>query len=350
MATANTNSEAQGPKVNRLGLTQAEYRGAPSTLCAGCGHDSITAQVVKAFWEMGIEPTNVAKMSGIGCSSKTTAYFLGQSHGFNGVHGRMAPVATGAHMANRKLVQLGVSGDGDTASIGLGNFMHMVRRNLPIVYLIENNGIYALTKGQTSATADKGSVTKNGLVNQMDPIDCCSLAIMMGATYVARSFSGDFNQLTALLKGAIVHRGTAIIDIVSPCMTFNNHEGSTKSQSYAKAHKDPLHEIGFFPAGEEITADYAPGEVIKIDLPDGSRLILKKVGKDYDPTDKIAALAMLDKARDERQFLTGLIYHSGGSVPLDEQLNMIEEPLATLPESVLRPSAEALKKYMADWK
>ncbi len=350
MATTTTpDLQAKGPKLNRLGLPQSDYRGAPSTLCPGCGHDAITSQIVKACWEMGIEPTSAAKMSGIGCSSKTTAYFLGQSHGFNGVHGRMSAIATGSFMANHKLVHIGVSGDGDTASIGFGNFLHMVRRNLPIVYIIENNGVYALTKGQISATADMGSVNKNGSVNEMSPIDCCELAIAMGCDYVARSFSGDVNQVCSLIKGALAHRGTAVIDIVSPCMTFNNHEGSTKSLVYAKANEDPLHEIDFIPHFEDNKAAYKAGEAIPIGLPDGSRIILKKLARNYDPYDRGAALALLEKARRERLLITGLLYHGTSGIPLDVQLNLPDQPLATLPESMIRPNADALKALMKDY-
>ncbi|MBI1785359.1 2-oxoacid:ferredoxin oxidoreductase subunit beta, partial [Candidatus Sumerlaeota bacterium] len=260
MTTATTTPSApKPPATNRLGLELKAYKGGESTLCAGCGHDSITKSIIDSFFELGVEPYRLAKLSGIGCSSKTTAYFLGQSHGFNAVHGRMAALAVGTNAANRTLINVGVSGDGDTASIGLGNFLHMVRRNVPLVYIIENNGCYGLTKGQFSATADKGSVQKGGAVNQMAPIDCCALAIEMGCGYVARSFSGDFKQAVALLKGAIAHGGTAVVDIVSPCITFNNHEGSTKSYKYAKSHEEPLHELGFMAYFEEIKVDYDPG-------------------------------------------------------------------------------------------
>jgi 2-oxoglutarate ferredoxin oxidoreductase subunit beta len=340
-------AEPKAPKVNRLGLEQGEYRASPSTLCAGCGHDAITAQIIKAMWEMGVEPWNVAKMSGIGCSSKSTAYFLGQSHGFNGVHGRMAAQATGSHLANRRLVHIGVSGDGDTASIGLGNFLHMVRRNVPLIYIIENNGVYGLTKGQFSATADQGSKSKHGAQNQMEPIDCCALAIQMGCQYVARSFSGDVKQLVALLKGAIAHRGTALLDVVSPCVTFNNHEGSTKSLQYARQHEEALHEIGFVPYFEPLTAEPEPGTTTTLDLPDGSKITLKKLAREYDPTDRMGALKLLDEAQRERLFLTGLLYRGAGMAPLGEQLNLVEEPLATLPAERLRPPAEALEGVMA---
>ena len=288
----------------------------------------------------------VAKLSGIGCSSKTTAYFMGQSHGFNAVHGRMAAIAVGTAVANRKLLNVGVSGDGDTASIGLGHFQHMVRRNTPMVYIIENNGCYGLTKGQFSATADKGSVQKGGTVNQMPQIDICALAIEMGCGYVARSFSGDGKQMAALLKGAIAHGGTAVLDIVSPCVTFNNHEGSTKSYPYAKEHQELLHEIGFVPFYEEITVDYEPGQTQLVELQDGSKITLKKLERSYDPTHRGAALDLLHKASVEQLFLTGLVYYDRSTIPMDEQMNLIPEPLATLPESRTRPPASALAELM----
>jgi 2-oxoglutarate/2-oxoacid ferredoxin oxidoreductase subunit beta len=339
------------PPTNRLGLPQAQYKGAESTLCAGCGHDSITSQLIKALFEMDVEPYNVAKMSGIGCSSKTTAYFLGQSHGFNGVHGRMPAMATGSYLANRKLVHVGISGDGDTASIGLGHFLHCIRRNVPLLYIIENNGVYGLTKGQFSATADRGSIAKKGFENDMPPIDCCALAIQMGCDYVARSFSGDIKQLVPLLKGAIAHPGFAVIDIVSPCVTFNNHEGSTKSFKFAKEHEDPLHEVGFVPYHEEIKVDYEPGTAQDVELADGSHIILKKLGHEYDPTDRTRALQLLHKAQEERLFLTGLIYYNQSTTKaLADQLNMSETPLAKLSADVLRPGPEALAEVMESLK
>jgi 2-oxoglutarate/2-oxoacid ferredoxin oxidoreductase subunit beta len=341
---------AKPAATNRLGFDLKVYKGLESTLCNGCGHDSITNALVKGLFEYGVEPHMVAKLSGIGCSSKTTAYFLSQSHGLNAVHGRMAAIATGAHLANRKLLNIGVSGDGDTASIGYGNFLHMVRRNVPMIYIIENNGCYGLTKGQFSATADKGSKQKGGAVNQMPPIDCCAMAIEMGCSYVARSFSGDGKQMNALLKGAMAHRGTAVIDIVSPCVTFNNHEGSTKSYPYAKEHEDPLHEIGFVPFFEEITVEYDAGTTKVVELQDKSKITLKKLGHEYDPTNRSQALDLLHKASVEQLFLTGLIYYDTHSVPMDEQLNMVDEPLATLPESRTRPGAEALAKIMEQYK
>jgi 2-oxoglutarate/2-oxoacid ferredoxin oxidoreductase subunit beta len=335
------------PAVNRLGIAQTEYKAADSTLCAGCGHDAITAQLIRAMFELGVDPYGVAKSSGIGCSSKTTTYFLGKSHGLAGCHGRAAAMATGMHLADRSLLQVCVSGDGDTASIGLGHFMHMVRRNMPVVYIIENNGVYGLTKGQFSATADKGSESRRGLANEMDPIDCCMLAIEMGCEYVARSFSGDMKQLVPLLKGAIVHGGTAVVDVVSPCITFNNHEGSTKSFKFAKEHEDPLHEVGFVPFFEQVKADYDPGTTSVVALPDGSEIRLKKLEWDYDPTDRNRALALLDKASRERLFLTGLIYHSATrSNPMADQLHMVDTPLAHLTQAQLRPGPEALAEVM----
>lgn len=334
------------PVLNRIGLEQKIYKAAESTLCAGCGHDSITSQLIKALFEMDVEPWSVAKMSGIGCSSKTTAYFLGQSHGFNGVHGRMPAMATGSFLANRKLVHIGVSGDGDTASIGLSHFLHSIRRNLPMLYIVENNGVYGLTKGQFSATADKGSVAKKGAENEMDPIDCCAMAIEMGAGYVARSFSGDIKQLVPLIKGALAHPGFALIDVVSPCVTFNNHEGSTKSFKYAKSHEDPLHEVGFVPYYEEIKADYEPGTMQNIEMADGSHITLKKLEHEYNPTDRSAAMELLHKAREEKLFLTGLIYHKNEGRPLDQQLNLVDTPLSRLSEKQLVPGPEALARVM----
>jgi 2-oxoglutarate ferredoxin oxidoreductase subunit beta len=337
-------------KTNRLNLEQTAYKGAESTLCAGCGHDAITASIIRGFFDYGVEPHRVAKLSGIGCSSKTTAYFLGQSHGFNAVHGRMSAIAMGVNAANRSLINIGVSGDGDTASIGLGNFLHMVRRNVPIIYLVENNGCYGLTKGQFSATADKGSVQKGGNVNEMPPIDICALAIQMGCGYVGRSFSGDTKQVVALIKGAIAYRGTSVIDIVSPCVTFNNHEGSTKSQTYARANEDPLHELGFVPFFEQVTVDYAPGTTKVVELQDKSKITLKKLERDYDPSNRSQAMDLLHKANHEQLFLTGLIYTGEVGKPLDEQLNMVAEPLATLPASRIRPPLEALAKIMETFK
>ncbi len=334
------------PQTNRLGLTLNDYKGAPSTLCAGCGHDAITGQIVRAFYEMGVEPHRVAKLSGIGCSSKTPAYFLNKSHGFNSVHGRMPAVATGTVLANRQLLAIGVSGDGDTASIGMGQFVHMMRRNLPMIYIVENNGVYGLTKGQFSATADLGSVLKTGVANELPPVDLAAMAIQLGATYVARSFSGDPKQLVALLEGAIAHRGTALIDVISPCVTFNNHEGSTKSYTAAKEHDIPLHSIGFVPAFSQIEAEIEPGETRLIEMHDGSKLTLKKLEREYDPTNRRMAMATLLEASEKGEFLTGLLYVNSEKKDLVSQLNLVDEPLATLPESKTRPGKAVLDKMM----
>ena len=336
--------------LNRLGLELKVYKGSDSTLCNGCGHDSITGALIRALFEKDVPPHMVAKLSGIGCSSKTTAYFLGRSHGFNAVHGRMAALAAGVHVTNRKLLNVGVSGDGDTASIGLGNFLHMFRRNVPLVYVVENNGCYGLTKGQFSATADKGSANKGGTVNHADAIDLCALAIEMGCGYVARSFSGDLKQLVPLLKGAISHRGAAFLDVVSPCVTFNNHEGSTKSYPYAKENEDPLHEVGFVPFQEEIAVDYDPGTTKVVTLHDGSKITLKKLAHEHDPKDRAQAFALLERARSEQLFLTGLVYHDTGIQPLDQQMRLVDEPLATLPESRIRPPASVLSTVMDRYK
>ena len=261
-----------------------DYRGGKTTLCAGCGHNAISERIIDAFYEMGIEPERVIKMSGIGCSSKSPAYFMSRSHSFNSVHGRMPSVTTGAVLANAKMVALGVSGDGDTASIGIGQFVHLMRRNLPMIYIIEDNGVYGLTKGQFSATADLGSKLKTGVINDLPPIDTCALAIMLGATFVGRSFSGDKKQLHTMLKAALAHRGTVMLDVISPCVTFNDHEGSTKSYKFMKDHEEPLHDINFVPHFEEIDVEYDPGTTVNVTMHDGSSLRLRKLEKDYDPT------------------------------------------------------------------
>src|SRR3954471_18377604 len=291
--TVEPGTTGPGPKTNRIGLTVVEYKGGKTTLCAGCGHNAISERIVEAMYEMGVEPEFVIKPSGIGCSSKTPAYFLSRSHSFNAVHGRMPSVATGAMLANRKLICIGVSGDGDTASIGIGQFVHLMRRNLPIIYIIEDNGVYGLTKGQFSATADLGSKLKTGVVNDLPPIDTCALAVQLGATLVGRSFSGDKRQLSAMLKAAIAHKGTVMLDVVSPCVTFNDHEGSTKSYKYMKEHDEPLEEVSFVPFFEDINVDYEPGTTQEVTMHDGSKLLLKKLEEGYDPTDKIGALKRL---------------------------------------------------------
>jgi len=335
-------------KVNRIGLEVTEYRGNKSTLCAGCGHNAITERIIEAFYEMGVEPHRVAKLSGIGCSSKSPAYFLNASHGFNAVHGRMPSVATGTMLANRNLIAIGVSGDGDRASIGIGQFVHLMRRNLPMIYIIEDNGCYGLTKGQFSATADIGSKLKTGVVNDLPPIDTCALAIMLGATYVGRSFSGDKKQLLALLEGAIAHRGTVMLDVISPCVTFNDHEGSTKSYSYVKDHDEPISDVSFIPFFEDIAVEYDPGTTKDIVLYDGSHLLLKKLANDYDPSNKAEALRVLTEAHDKGEVVTGLFYIDTQRPDFLGLLNVVDEPLATLPESRVRPPKEVLDAVMAE--
>src|SRR5580693_9510996 len=325
-----------GPKTNRIGLTVMEYKGGKTTLCAGCGHNAISERIIEAMYEMGVEPEFVIKPSGIGCSSKTPAYFLSRSHSFNAVHGRMPSVATGAMLANRNLVSLGVSGDGDTASIGIGQFVHLMRRNLPIIYIIEDNGVYGLTKGQFSATADLGSKLKSGVLNDLPPIDTCVLAIQLGATFVGRSFSGDKKQLSTMLKAAIAHNGTVMLDVVSPCVTFNDHEGSTKSYKYVKAHEEPLHEVSFVPAFEEINVDYDPGTTFEVTMHDGSSLRLRKLEQEYDPTDKIQAVQRLMESHAKGEVLTGVFYIDANAPTFIDMLNVTDQPLATLPQSLTR--------------
>jgi 2-oxoglutarate ferredoxin oxidoreductase subunit beta len=335
----------KAPAVNRAGLTVKEYGGLKTTLCVGCGHDVITRQITQALYEMGIPPYKVAKLSGIGCSSKTTAYFADRGHGLNAVHGRMPAIATGAVLANPTLLAVGVSGDGDTASIGAGQFVHLLRRNVPMVYIVENNGVYGLTKGQFSATADAGSKLKTGVVNELPAIDLCALAIELGCAYVARSFSGDMKQLVGLLKGAMAHRGTALLDVISPCVTFNNHDSSTKSYKWAKDHEEPIHEIGFVPYFEEITVDYDPGTTQDVRLHDGSHIRLKKLRADYDATDKHKAMNLVFEAQQKREFLTGLIYVEPAKQDFLSLLNA-EVPLATLSAEKTRPGREALAEIM----
>ncbi len=337
---------APAPKTNRMGLPKADYEGGKSTLCLGCGHDVITKQIVNAFWEMGVEPHRVAKFSGIGCSSKTPAYFLNRAWGFNGVHGRMPSIATGALLANAKLVGIGVSGDGDTASIGIGQFVHLVRRNIPLVYIVEDNGVYGLTKGQFSATADVGAKQKNGARNEYVPIDCCSLAIELGGGFVARSFSGDMKQLQTILEAAIAHRGTSVIDVISPCVTFNDHEGSTKSYKWSKEHETPVHEIGFVPFFEQTLAEIPEGGSKDVAFPDGSTLRFRGVGRDYDPTDRDAALAAIHESHGTGEILTGILYVDPKKPSLPDLLGLVDEPLHDLPMERLRPSREALEAIM----
>src|ERR1700751_1829957 len=339
---------APSPKTNRIGLTVIDYKGGKTTLCAGCGHNAISERIIEAMYEMGVEPEFVIKPSGIGCSSKTPAYFLSRSHSFNAVHGRMPSVATGALLANRKLICIGVSGDGDTASIGIGHFMHLMRRNLPIIYIIEDNGVYGLTKGQFSATADLGSKLKTGVLNDLPPIDTCALAIQLGATLVGRSFSGDKKQLSAMLKAAIAHKGTVMLDVVSPCVTFNDHEGSTKSYKYMKDHEEPLQDINFVPAFEDIDVDYDTGTTVDVTMHDGSHMRLRKLGEDYDPTNKLRAISTLIEAHEKGETLTGVFYVNPKAPSFLEMLNMTDEPLATLPESTIRPGREVLEQCMEE--
>jgi 2-oxoglutarate/2-oxoacid ferredoxin oxidoreductase subunit beta len=339
---------AATPKTNRLGLAVLDYRGGKTTLCAGCGHNAISERIIDALYEMGVQPERVAKLSGIGCSSKSPAYFLNRAHSFNAVHGRMPSVATGAVLANRGLMALGVSGDGDTASIGIGQFIHLMRRNLPIIYIIEDNGVYGLTKGQFSATADRGSKLKTGVINDLPPIDTCELAISLGATFVGRSFSGDKRQLHAMLKAAIAHRGTVMLDVISPCVTFNDHEGSTKSYKYMKDHDEPLQEVNFIPFFEDISVEYDAGSTVEVTMHDGSRLRLRKLEEDYDPTDKIRAISRLHQAKEEGSMLTGVLYVNTQSPTFLDMLNISDEPLATLPASVTRPSPGVLEQVMEE--
>jgi len=333
--------------VNALGYSKRYYEGAVSTLCAGCGHDSISAAVVQAFFELDIEPHRVAKLSGIGCSSKTPTYFLGSSHGLNSVHGRMPSVLTGANLANRELLYLGVSGDGDSASIGLGQFAHSLRRGVNMLYIVENNGVYGLTKGQFSATADTGSKSKRGVVNTDSALDLVGMALQLGATFVARSFSGDKQQLVPLLKAAIQHRGAAFIDVLSPCVAFNNHGGSTKSYDYVRAHNEAVNRLDFISGREEITVDYAPGELETVTQHDGSMVALRKLAPDYDPHDRIAAMNYLQARAAAGEIVTGLLYVDREPEDLHVHLNTVQVPLNTLGERELCPGSSALEKFNA---
>ncbi len=345
-----TQAKARPQKVNRLGLDLNFYKGEKTTLCAGCGHNAISERLIQAFYEMGVDPYQVIKLSGIGCSSKSPAYFLGYSHGFNAVHGRMPSIATGALMANRSLLGVGVSGDGDTASIGIGQFVHLMRRNLPMIYIIEDNGVYGLTKGQFSATADVGSKLKTGLVNEFPAIDTCAMAIELGATFVARSFSGDRKQMSAILKAAIAHRGLAMIDVISPCVTFNDHEGSTKSYAYVKEHDEYLDEVSFVPYFEDISVDYEPGTTVDVELHDGSHLLLSKLPEDYSPFDRKKAVQRLMEAHEKGEVLTGIFYVNPKAKTLFDIMHLHDTPLVQLPENKLRPSKEVLDEIMDDLK
>jgi 2-oxoglutarate ferredoxin oxidoreductase subunit beta len=344
---ATSGPAAPGARTNRIGLTVVDYRGGKSTLCAGCGHNAISERILEAMFELGIPPERVAKLSGIGCSSKSPAYFMNRSHSFNALHGRMPSVATGAALANRSLLPLGVSGDGDTASIGIGQFVHLMRRNLRMVYVVENNGVYGLTKGQFSATADVGSKLKTGVVNDLPPIDTCALAIQLGASFVARSFSGDKKQLSAILKAAIAHGGTSMLDVVSPCVTFNDHEGSTKSYAYMKDHDAPLQEISFIPAFEDITVEYDPGTTTDVTLHDGSHLRLRKLEEGYDPSDRARAVGRLLESARGGEVLTGVLFVDAKAPSFVEALSVADEPLATLPAEKTRPPRAVLDEIVA---
>lgn len=338
--------EPPAQSVNLIGLTRNDYKGRPSTLCKGCGHDSISARIISVAYDLSLKPTQVIKLSGIGCSSKTPAYFLNQSHGFNSLHGRMPSIATGATLANHTLTAIGVSGDGDTGSIGIGQFKHMVRRNVPMVYIVENNGVYGLTKGQFSATADEGQELKYAGRNELPPIDVCLEALIADCGFVARSFAGDPRQVEALLKAALSHRGTAVLDIISPCVSFNDHEDSTKSYAWGKAHEEVVSDFSFVPARSEITVDYQEGESVSVEMHDGSLLRLKKLDNNYDPTDKYAAMRLLEDAHLKQEFITGLLYVNESRASFPEVERLPEAPLATLPEAKVRPSQDALNSLM----
>ena len=337
-------------RPNALGLTKRDYEGAMSTLCAGCGHDSVTAAVVQAFWELSIPPHRVAKLSGIGCSSKTPAYFLKEAHGFNGVHGRMPSIATGANAANQDLTYIGISGDGDSLSIGLGQLSHAIRRNVNLLYVLENNGVYGLTKGQFSASADPGSTSKKGEPNTMEAIDGVLLALSLGATFVARSFSGDKNQLVPIIKAGLAHKGFAFVDVISPCVTFNDHEGSTKSYAHTREHAVEVVHTDFVPLRDPIETDYAGGTVQTVTLHDGSVVKLHKVAEDYDPTNRDAAYAAIREHQRKGEVMTGLLYLSPDSRDVHDQNETIGTPLYSLPHEQLCPGNDALQKLMAQYR
>ena len=337
-------------KVNVVGLAKADYKGRPSTMCAGCGHNSISSQIINAAYDLSLEPHEIIKLSGIGCSSKTPAYFLGRSHGFNSLHGRMPSLATGALVANRSLKAIGVSGDGDTASIGMGQFVHMVRRNVPMVYIIENNGVYGLTKGQFSATADYKQTLKYAGLNPFVPVDLCMEALTANCGFVARSFAGDPKQVTELIKAALSFEGTAVLDIISPCVTFNDRDESTKSYSWGREHEDPLHDVTYVRKYDEIEVDYEAGETIEVRLHDGSALVLKKLDAEYDPMDRSAAIQLLEEARANQVLATGLIYFNADQASLQDSEQMIERPLSELTADELRPSQQSLQEVLEAFK
>jgi 2-oxoglutarate/2-oxoacid ferredoxin oxidoreductase subunit beta len=334
--------------TNLIGLTRNDYKGRPSTLCKGCGHDSISARIISVAYDLSVKPTQLIKLSGIGCSSKTPAYFLNQSHGFNGLHGRMPSMATGALLANHTLKAIGISGDGDTGSIGIGQYIHMVRRNVPVVYIVENNGVYGLTKGQFSATADEGQQLKYAGLNELPPIDVCMEALIADCGFVARSFAGDPRQVETLLKAALSHRGTAVLDIISPCVSFNDHEDSTKSYAWGKTHEEVVSDFSYIPTREEITVDYEEGQSADVTMHDGAVIRLKKLDDSHDPRDRMAAMRLLDEAKSKQEFITGLIYINEERPSLGELERLPETPLARMSAEKLRPSRSALDALMAD--
>ncbi len=336
--------------VNELGLTRRDYEGSVSTLCAGCGHDSVSAAIVQACASLSLPPHRFAKVSGIGCSSKTPSYFLSKSHGFNSVHGRMPSVATGANLANRQLYTIGVSGDGDSASIGLGQFAHLVRRRINMLYIVDNNGTYGLTKGQFSATNDKGSTNKRGVPNLYEPIDLVSMALQLGASFVARSFSGDKNQLVPLIQAGLQHKGMAFIDVISPCVAFNNHNGSTKSYDYVRGHAHPVVGVDYVAEAEEITADYAPGTTENVSMPDGSTLRLRKLDDNYDPHDRVAALNYVQTHQAQGEVVTGLLYVENDPMDCHDILRTVQAPLNTLREAELCPGSGPLERINASYR
>jgi len=345
-----TTVEDRKAKVNTVGLAKAEYKGRPSTMCAGCGHNSISSQIINAAYELSLNPYEIIKLSGIGCSSKTPAYFLGRSHGFNSLHGRMPSLATGALVANRSLKAIGVSGDGDTASIGMGQFIHLVRRNVPMVYIVENNGVYGLTKGQFSATSDHEQTLKYAGLNPFMPVDICMQALTANGGFIARSFAGDPKQVTELIKAALSFEGTAVLDIISPCVTFNNRDESTKSYSWGREHENPLHDVTYIPKQDEIQVEYKAGETTEVKLHDGSSLMLKKIDEEYDPTDRAAASQLLERARENQVLATGLIYVNPDQPSLQNAEQMIERPLSALTAAELRPSEDSLQEVLEGFK
>jgi 2-oxoglutarate ferredoxin oxidoreductase subunit beta len=336
-------------KTNQLGLARDDYKGLATTLCAGCGHNSITNHIVKALYDHGVDPYHLAKMSGIGCSSKATAYFVERAHAFNAVHGRMPAVTTGAAVADRQLLLFGISGDGDTASIGLGQFCHLVRRNVDCTYVVENNGVYGLTKGQASATADTGTVQRKGSVNQLETIDIAGVAVQLGASFVARSFSGDGQQLVPLLRAALSHRGTAVLDVISPCVTFNDHEGSTKSYQYLKEHDLVLQELDFIPQQSEIQVEYSEGSTTDVELHDGSHLRLRKLGREHNPQDRLEALRVIDDGRRSGEVVTGLLYVNPSALDLCTREHLPTTPLRDFGEAELRLTRDQFGSLMRDW-